>query len=134
MIRRPPRSTRTDTLFPYTTLFRSCRNRASVNPTHPRPWNVVHPLNDACSASIGGRRHGTRRQHRTGDRGQTRVALSESDTGSALPRRLTPHLAGASQDRKSVVLGQSVLVCVDHGGRRIIKKKKYMNINIRTYQ
>src|SRR3546814_15868252 len=33
MIRRPPRSTRTDTLFPYTTLFRSrrprCRSRAA---------------------------------------------------------------------------------------------------------
>src|SRR3546814_1167609 len=28
MIRRPPRSTRTDTLFPYTTLFRSRRNAA----------------------------------------------------------------------------------------------------------
>src|SRR3546814_4788687 len=27
MIRRPPRSTRTDTLFPYTTLFRSYRSR-----------------------------------------------------------------------------------------------------------
>src|SRR3546814_2160980 len=27
MIRRPPRSTRTDTLFPYTTLFRSNRAR-----------------------------------------------------------------------------------------------------------
>src|SRR3546814_8627570 len=27
MIRRPPRSTRTDTLFPYTTLFRSRRAR-----------------------------------------------------------------------------------------------------------
>src|SRR3546814_11334400 len=27
MIRRPPRSTRTDTLFPYTTLFRSNRDR-----------------------------------------------------------------------------------------------------------
>src|SRR3546814_8192692 len=27
MIRRPPRSTRTDTLFPYTTLFRSRRRR-----------------------------------------------------------------------------------------------------------
>src|SRR3546814_11265007 len=26
MIRRPPRSTRTDTLFPYTTLFRSMRD------------------------------------------------------------------------------------------------------------
>src|SRR3546814_13441790 len=28
MIRRPPRSTRTDTLFPYTTLFRSVRRPA----------------------------------------------------------------------------------------------------------
>src|SRR3546814_7063181 len=27
MIRRPPRSTRTDTLFPYTTLFRPCGRR-----------------------------------------------------------------------------------------------------------
>src|SRR3546814_1426926 len=27
MIRRPPRSTRTDTLFPYTTLFRSIASR-----------------------------------------------------------------------------------------------------------
>src|SRR3546814_7042816 len=30
MIRRPPRSTRTDTLFPYTTLFRSERCGAGV--------------------------------------------------------------------------------------------------------
>src|SRR3546814_20881394 len=30
MIRRPPRSTRTDTLFPYTTLFRSDISRASA--------------------------------------------------------------------------------------------------------
>src|SRR3546814_5301715 len=29
MIRRPPGSTRTDTLFPYTTLFRSASRRAS---------------------------------------------------------------------------------------------------------
>src|SRR3546814_13593173 len=29
MIRRPPRSTRTDTLFPYTTLFRSARDLAA---------------------------------------------------------------------------------------------------------
>src|SRR3546814_8095504 len=29
MIRRPPRSTRTDTLFPYTTIFRSAANRKS---------------------------------------------------------------------------------------------------------
>src|SRR3546814_12859547 len=32
MIRRPPRSTRTDTLFPYTTLFRSERAMASFRP------------------------------------------------------------------------------------------------------
>src|SRR3546814_4866702 len=30
MIRRPPRSTRTDTLFPYTTLFRSVMNALRV--------------------------------------------------------------------------------------------------------
>src|SRR3546814_5982312 len=30
MIRRPPRSTRTDTLFPYTTLFRSASQVAKV--------------------------------------------------------------------------------------------------------
>src|SRR3546814_5341540 len=29
MIRRPPRSTRTDTLFPYTTLFRSLKQLAA---------------------------------------------------------------------------------------------------------
>src|SRR3546814_12343823 len=29
MLRRPPRSTRTDTLFPYTTLFRSQRDRVA---------------------------------------------------------------------------------------------------------
>src|SRR3546814_13290458 len=30
MIRRPPRSTRTDTLFPYTTLFRSAQVKSAV--------------------------------------------------------------------------------------------------------
>src|SRR3546814_2017409 len=33
MIRRPPRSTRTDTLFPYTTLFRSLR-RIGIDAEH----------------------------------------------------------------------------------------------------
>src|SRR3546814_10868500 len=32
MIRRPPRSTRTDTLFPYTTLFRSAYRGADAYP------------------------------------------------------------------------------------------------------
>src|SRR3546814_2655310 len=35
MIRRPPRSTRTDTLFPYTTLFRSqARHQQELEPLH----------------------------------------------------------------------------------------------------
>src|SRR3546814_4819619 len=37
MIRRPPRSTRTDTLFPYTTLFRS-------------PWQVGHWMSTVPSS------------------------------------------------------------------------------------
>src|SRR3546814_5849417 len=37
MIRRPPRSTRTDTLFPYTTLFRSCDYIAAM------PSNLYGP-------------------------------------------------------------------------------------------
>src|SRR3546814_7485186 len=37
MIRRPPRSTRTDTLFPYTTLFRSVLTEA----VRRRPYSVV---------------------------------------------------------------------------------------------
>src|SRR3546814_15370181 len=32
MIRRPPRSTRTDTLFPYTTLFRSWHRLTDLSP------------------------------------------------------------------------------------------------------
>src|SRR3546814_15892842 len=32
MIRRPPRSTRTNTLFPYTTLFRSCNTLVEFFP------------------------------------------------------------------------------------------------------
>src|SRR3546814_10222639 len=61
MIRRPPRSTRTDTLFPYTTLFRSkcssspptatsaCTSsntpdptRSPPNPLVPRPRSEEH--------------------------------------------------------------------------------------------
>src|SRR3546814_3198932 len=42
MIRRPPRSTRTDTLFPYTTLFRSTRlaDHARAN---DRRCDISHP-------------------------------------------------------------------------------------------
>src|SRR3546814_6496048 len=39
MIRRPPRSTRTDTLFPYTTLFRSpSKTRLAIMMSSPVQW------------------------------------------------------------------------------------------------
>src|SRR6056297_491722 len=40
MIRRPPRSTRTDTLFPYTTLFRAHAGRGR-GPRPPRPGHAA---------------------------------------------------------------------------------------------
>src|SRR3546814_3470131 len=48
MIRRPPRSTRTDTRFPYTTLFRS-RRRA------PRPTDAQRSVEEGQSAETRGR-------------------------------------------------------------------------------
>src|SRR3546814_1368942 len=45
MIRRPPRSTRTDTLFPYTTLFRSIVQTSSISPfAHARRRILAHGL------------------------------------------------------------------------------------------
>src|SRR3546814_8108388 len=50
MIRRPPRSTHTYTLFPYTTLFRSPRHRQRA--LHAREGREPHPV----SAGPGKRR------------------------------------------------------------------------------
>src|SRR3546814_6007752 len=43
MIRRPPRSTRTDTLFPYTTLFRSPGSVLSLSPSSPAFFSLGTP-------------------------------------------------------------------------------------------
>src|SRR3546814_8330305 len=51
MIRRPPRSTRTDTLFPYTTLFRSSKNRPARvigAPRLRRPYCVQGSSGPLC--------------------------------------------------------------------------------------
>src|SRR3546814_7336621 len=45
MIRRPPRSTRTDTLFPYTTLFRSIhRRRTQDGPARRHGGKMIDSL------------------------------------------------------------------------------------------
>src|SRR3546814_3925899 len=53
MIRRPPRSTRTDTLFPYTTLFRSLSVRSA--PMRPQQINDRSPMstNDNDITELG---------------------------------------------------------------------------------
>src|SRR3546814_19092399 len=62
MIRRPPRSTRTDTLFPYTTLFRSIAvHGGKVGP------GLVAQRDDILrqpASSAGGNGHMLRRQRR----------------------------------------------------------------------
>src|SRR3546814_12353257 len=95
MIRRPPRSTRTDTLFPYTTLFRSRIGPASAPPRWTGRWRT---------------RWRSLRQVV-----QVRAVLN---AGGSCPSR-------HEGDRKSVVEGKSVSVRVDLGGSRIIKKKNY---------
>src|SRR3546814_13263878 len=71
MIRRPPKSTRTDTLFPYTTLFRSPRLSA--------------PVAEAAAAAAPHARH-----HRTG---RARPAL-----GQEAARGLARHRAAGALD------------------------------------
>src|SRR3546814_19980363 len=105
MIRRPPRSTGTDTLFPYTTLFRAASPAAFPDiPTAGIRGLPARIRRHACAAAPAARR-------------DTRPDGSwRSGTVAA--------------DRKSVVEGKSVSVRVDLGGRRIIKKKKKENKNM----
>src|SRR3546814_1115673 len=57
MIRRPPRSTRTDTLFPYTTLFRSLQRIAERDHVAGRPLREAvledHPRGRAVAVDRG---------------------------------------------------------------------------------
>src|SRR3546814_19890124 len=54
MIRRPPRSTRTDTLFPYTTLFRSEPHEAVHHPG--RLLGALRPVDDVAQRARDERR------------------------------------------------------------------------------
>src|SRR3546814_5425196 len=72
MIRRPPRSTRTDTLFPYTTLFRSSAAGQSRAPAPGRGQRRPSPpdrrgqsTGTARTAGRGGRRRGSRGSRRS---------------------------------------------------------------------
>src|SRR3546814_17729005 len=114
MIRRPPRSTRTDTLFPYTTLFRSSRPAASVAADHrrarrgaARPFADRLALNrrrsqpvarkrstDAEIADLSAAPRGSFPRHGSTLR-RTRLRSEESsvgkDSGSKFKSRLAPY-------------------------------------------
>src|SRR3546814_15751912 len=106
MIRRPPRSTRTDTLFPYTTLFRSGRL----------------PVLD---------RFDRRDQHQDVQRqivadGEKREQFEyKREQHGVPPAHPARGKESQDQDRKSVVQGRSMSVRVDLGGRRIHKINPY---------
>src|SRR3546814_2368415 len=77
MIRRPPRSTRTDTLFPYPTLFRSARHwRAAERSLQPRPRR---PRDDPGVLPL---RLDLRELRREGSRGRRQRLGSGRDTGA----------------------------------------------------
>src|SRR3546814_13645361 len=57
MIRRPPRSTRTATLFPYTTLFRSRRAIAEPAVDEADRSRGARPAENAFAARRGRQRH-----------------------------------------------------------------------------
>src|SRR3546814_5329842 len=60
MIRRPPRSTRTDTLFPYTTLFRSFRSAAPGRIDHDARRNVILQRHRGIEIALADRAFGAR--------------------------------------------------------------------------
>src|SRR3546814_5741209 len=99
MIRRPPRSTRTDTLFPYTTLFRSSL----------REWGEVI-LNDPAEVSLGMRR--SVREVRSDGAGSMleaskggRLDLADALFGDAI--NAAQLLESERRDRKSTRLNSS---------------------------
>src|SRR3546814_3330066 len=98
MIRRPPRSTRTDTLFPYTTLFRSGR----------RPMHLVEEGRRERQDRRRRHLHAERPDRRYGDGGHDGGEEDRRDDhyeGQGADRRR--HGNGHAEDRKSTRLNSS---------------------------
>src|SRR3546814_12825709 len=119
MIRRPPRSTRTDTLFPYTTLFRGCRLRlapqrdghdwlASGSPLAAERW-TRHGHSSALFPRL--RRWQTVKRvlrRRRPNRQPSLVLGGRRITPVRRTKGLYPTRGSASQRRKNVMYGKSV--------------------------
>src|SRR3546814_13286588 len=116
MIRLPPRSTRTDTLFPYTTLFRSAARRLRDATADGAAAHARRGARGGRAADAGWHR----RPRRLGARHPGGVLRAGHRAVPGKPVRG----AGGDRDRKSAVLGKSGSVRGDHRGRRTIKKTK----------
>src|SRR3546814_14107897 len=101
MIRRPPRSTRTYTLFPYTTLFRSGRE---VLMQHEALVGQASKAVNHLLGVLGAERRGADRL-RFATREQRRTMRARQEADDRLNRANLPRLAPA---RKRVVWGKSV--------------------------
>src|SRR3546814_14226052 len=66
MVRRPPRSTRTDTLFPYTTLFRSGARQHAVLRGHPALAAALQPRRHAILDARGAQHVGVAEARQAG--------------------------------------------------------------------
>src|SRR3546814_3806621 len=108
MIRRPPRSTRTDTLFPYTTLFRSLAGLHERHRQHPKQRRQAeHGQRDQQAIDDGGGEgtvHSTpfrRANHNSPLVTATISTNSRKATAEALPR--FHHLKPSSYIRYSTL-------------------------------
>src|SRR3546814_5229185 len=79
MIRRPPRSTRTDTLFPYTTLFRSPAVEVDLcgHATLATAWVIFNKLDGSRSRIDFATRSGTLTVVQDGESGRSEEHTSE---------------------------------------------------------
>src|SRR3546814_9978165 len=96
MIRRPPRSTRTDTLFPYTTLFRSACGPCG----QPLPRDVADVHSQPLSVD-------QRRHHESAGRRPGRVAVLWRGPGPAPPCALARTGAAAIDDGPRLKIGRA---------------------------
>src|SRR3546814_14734284 len=115
-VRRPPISTRTDTLFPVTTLFRSCFGVAVLR---PQPAGLRE---GAGIFALGIIRAGDERTIATPAQRQPPLAAIGAQA------RIAAVGIGREQRSEERRVGKEVSVRVDLGGRRIIKKKKKRTI------
>src|SRR3546814_11319158 len=112
MIRRPPRSTRTDTLFPYTTRFRSLLVTLLLGLVGDGQYfliahSVQQIANDAARATIGGL---------TSDE-RSRLAVDAADAAAAINPEIDVEAMQVAVHEQGATI--AVSVTVDAGARLI---------------